>query len=766
MAPRRRVIVWAGLGSGLLLLASYSLIAAFPPFGGQWLSAHGLVNNNETDLYYSTIGAPATLTAWLSAYGFSGSNDVQARYYNAGDLGFGREMHCRQQPGVYVACYVANHGFGAGGPAAGAVDDAIANRRALGSVAMVYAVGAATNPVTFYIYDANGARLDGVALDSQGAKNAPTMCLACHGGSYDSTTHRVTGTSFLPFDLELFKYSGQAGYRLVDQQEAFRQLNELVLTTNPLNHIQEMIGKWYEDTGGVHQAGAVFNPAKVADAYNANDADRALYNQVIKPACRSCHLAQSFYLSDPAQFNGAQQLLFWTLVYGDYSMPHSERTSHNFWSGPAPIELANNRGWSLHVTKTADSDNICYSNDCSLREALAFANAHGGAIITFDVDGTFPLNLGELLVTSKILILGNGAGRTLIDAGGSQRAIHLQGAGANLVLQGVTVQNGYTTGNGGGLLNESGQLYLNASVVRNNISTNTGLWAGAGIASLQTTGIPVLEVNNSTIGPGNNATGGSAGGGLMNLDGILTVTNSTISGNLAGLGGGVFTQGGSSRARLAQTTITLNHATNSGGGLFAFDNMLLDNSIVAGNTADGGFDNCTAGIGAPVTLQGRNILGLTGNCPNTAADIIWSGSLNALLDPDLAAQSGGVAYHALVPGSPAIDAIAAGAAAPCALPSYDERNVPRPLDGTGGGTPACDVGAVEFQRLTVSSTADVVADDGVCTLREAILAAESGRGSQLRLARMPGGPGLHRPGGRCDLQPDAGVLAGARGAND
>src|SRR5690349_16091047 len=129
MSTRGRLLPWAGLALLLLLAATYSVVSAFPPFGGLWLSRDGLVDDTETNLYYSAISAPATFADWLATYGFNGSNDVQARYYNAGDLGFGREMHCRQQPGVYVACYVANHGFGPAGPPAGSVEDAIAGSR-------------------------------------------------------------------------------------------------------------------------------------------------------------------------------------------------------------------------------------------------------------------------------------------------------------------------------------------------------------------------------------------------------------------------------------------------------------------------------------------------------------------------------------------------------------------------------------------------------------------------------------------------------------
>lgn len=738
MSRLSRTLPWMGVGLAGLLLSTYAVASAYPPFAGQWLSRDLFVDDTETAGYYATIGAPQQFANWLFTYGFLSASDTSAIYYNAGDLGFGREMHCREQPGVFVACYVANHGLGPAGPPAASVADAVNAANNLGQVAMVYTFGAATNPVKFYIYGPDGTLTNGVPLDSQGEKNAPNMCLACHGGSYSSATNQVSGANFLPFDLDSFKYSPQFGYWLADQQEAFRRLNQMVLHTNPTPLIQELITKWYEDTGGINNAGAVFNGSKIAAAYNTNAGDQALYNQVVKPYCRTCHIAQTFYLNDPAQFSSLFSTI-WNDVYGDYSMPHAELTSRNFWNSSAPIDLANNEGWALRVTKTADGNDGFCNADCSLREAVNYANTHGGSyVITFDVDGTFVLSLGELLITQKVVILGNGARWTLLDGNGTNRVFHLQGTSANVLLQGVTVQNGFTTVQGGGILNEGGKLFLHASVVRNNISTKTGFWAGAGIANVNTGGTPTLEVSNSTLGPGNNVTGGADGGGLLNLGGILTVTNSTLSGNTAGQGGGLFTQGASSRATVTHSTLTLNHATDTGGGLVAYDHLLLRNSLVAGNTSAGfGYRNCAVAAGASASLQGRNLLGLTGNCPNNPADIIWSGPIEQLLNTGLTPQANGVTSHALVPGSVAIDALGAQAGGPCALPAFDQRNLARPLDGNGDGAAACDIGAHEFVSLTVTSTADVFADDGVCTLPEAVYYNNVGAVASLNLGECP-----------------------------
>jgi hypothetical protein len=81
-----------------------------------------------------------------------------------------------------------------------------------------------------------------------------------------------------------------------------------------------------------------------------------------------------------------------------------------------------------------------------------------------------------------------------------------------------------------------------------------------------------------------------------------------------------------------------------------------------------------------------------GFTPGTT-DIVPSHPLGAILNTTLANNGGPIRTHALVTGSPAIDAINDGT---CPPPAKDQRGLTRPRDGNDNGGPACDSGAYEF----------------------------------------------------------------------
>ncbi|MCC7359726.1 MAG: CSLREA domain-containing protein [Anaerolineales bacterium] len=684
---------------GLGLVAAMAGAAAYPYPVNPYLSRKGIGSLAEADEYYAAIVAPATFVDWYAQYFPDTTNTVEARYYNAADLGFGREMHCREEY-AFTACYVVNHGLGAAAPAELAVRDTVAGARALPTVAMVYNYLNEGNPndVMFYIYDVAGALIQQVALDSEGDKAVPHLCLPCHGGDYDAANNAVSGASFLPFDAGSFFYSGQPGYTRAGQEEPLRRLNAFVYNSFPDPKIKALIDGWYGGLDAVYTPTRKLNADYLPAAFDGSDADRALYTEVARPYCRGCHVAQGYALETPAQFD----LSAFSSVYQANDMPHAEVTAHNFWSSSAPATLARSRGWAYRVTTLEDTPPpySCAPDDCSLREAILAANASPDlSVIVFDLDGAFTLaqaganenlsSTGDLDLRTDVILLGNGAGRTVLDGNGLDRVLHIQ-TGVHIVIQGVTIRGGLAEDAGGGIRNDGSLLTLNYSVLRDN-HTALGV-SGGGLAALSGA---ITRINQSTIGPGN--VGGNLGGGVFNDGSLLEIRNSTVSGNSARLGGGLHNNN-NSVATLIHTTVAFNHASISGGGVATAGGSSTEagRSLLAGNTS-AGQSNCFSDAATHTSL-GHNLLGQNGSaggCPMGTGDEVLAGGIVSAIAPGLQPDPVyGVLVHQPHPLGPALDAIPLGV--DCATPSYDARNLARPRDAGNDGSLACDIGAVEL----------------------------------------------------------------------
>ena len=93
-----------------------------------------------------------------------------------------------------------------------------------------------------------------------------------------------------------------------------------------------------------------------------------------------------------------------------------------------------------------------------------------------------------------------------------------------------------------------------------------------------------LTVTNSTI-TGNIAT--HTAGAIYNARGTLTLIDSTLSGNSANFGGSIYNSV-SGILSLISTTVSGNTADSDGGGIYnSFGPVTLTNSTVSGNTATG-----------------------------------------------------------------------------------------------------------------------------------------------------------------------------------
>jgi hypothetical protein len=257
-----------------------------------------------------------------------------------------------------------------------------------------------------------------------------------------------------------------------------------------------------------------------------------------------------------------------------------------------------------------------------------------------------------------------------------------------LVVKGCVITRN-TAGGGGGICNWADLTVIN-STVKDNVAfehwpASRACGSGGGIRS----GRGVLRVLNSTLsgneaGEASNGTGGAVRVGCKCT---AVFTNTTISGNrAANNSGGVHVSG---TVRLVNCTISNNRTPGEAGGVYVKGTLDLLNTIIAGNSAGTGGGECVvAGMdeyGISGTLGVReNNLAEDGTCD---ADYSGDPMLSHLDD-----NGGETLSHALLAGSPAIDAIPVVS---CTLPT-DQRGGLRPIVLTSSETP-CDIGAFEVQ---------------------------------------------------------------------
>jgi hypothetical protein len=320
----------------------------------------------------------------------------------------------------------------------------------------------------------------------------------------------------------------------------------------------------------------------------------------------------------------------------------------------------------------------------------------GGAGIS---NGRFGLGLLEL---RSVFVRNN----IVAGPGGSGGGIHNIGV---VTLEDVIVHNNDGFVSGGGIFNQ-GTLTISASTVRDNVTNSTGGGINSGgTATITNSAVSgnvagygagggggihnfgTMEISNSTV---NDNSSHDWGGGVAN-GGELALTNTTLSGNAAGTEGGGIRNHPLGTSTLTNVTISDNTAA-TGGGIFSladpFDfggSVALKNSLLAHNTPF----NCSGG--GPIISHGHNLD--SGSTCNFAGPGDLS-STDPLLG-SLADNGGPTLTHALLSGSPAIDA---GDSDSC--PTTDQRGVVRPIDGDENGTATCDIGAYEYEPPTVTPT--------------------------------------------------------------
>jgi len=348
---------------------------------------------------------------------------------------------------------------------------------------------------------------------------------------------------------------------------------------------------------------------------------------------------------------------------------------------PEVAGVANGKISNTTISGNSGNGIVIHGIDLEVTQSLIYGNSSSGIINEFQ--------------SHDVSLFGN---TILTDSDVSDN----QGSG--IVNKGnMEVINSTISGNSSsGIYNESvgftraglrfGDLEVQNSIITGNKTDGNG----GGIF----TGYGKVEVTNSTIAQ-NEAVGN--GGGIYITPRFLysqvDITNSTISNNVAlGQGGGIYMGYRSDLTEVINSTISGNVALESGGGIvqIPYSNFSLPsikNTIIAGN------NGTNPNIEGDFQSNGFNLIGnLTGGT-GFENDLIEP-DITKILDTTLADNGGSILTHALILGSPAIDAgnnndVLVGI-------TTDQRGMGfnRIVDGNNDTIAIVDIGAFEVQPST------------------------------------------------------------------
>jgi hypothetical protein len=354
-------------------------------------------------------------------------------------------------------------------------------------------------------------------------------------------------------------------------------------------------------------------------------------------------------------------------------------------AGPQPL-----------VTTTHEhNDGVCGIADCTLGEAIAFANANPDATtitFTLGLNGAIMTRSTPdgLIISAPTTIEGPGA-RILTISGDRVARIFAIDVGPTIISH-LTLANGRSELFSGGAIVNGADLTLNRCHFDNNFTFGDG-------GAIYNVG--PLGINNCTFT--RNVANSGFGGAIHNFAdsfalGNVTAVNCTFQNNRA-VGGGALSNKASGRngtSILRNCTISGNVAslngTNKGGGLnnqgtATRSFIRLENSIVADNASDDGAPD----VFGAITSGGYNLVGdgteSTGLTNGVNQDQVGTGAspINPQLGP-LQNNGGPTDTRALLAASTARDA--------------GNDTLAPPLDQRGfGRSGVSDIGAFEFDGI-------------------------------------------------------------------
>ncbi len=354
------------------------------------------------------------------------------------------------------------------------------------------------------------------------------------------------------------------------------------------------------------------------------------------------------------------------------------------------------------------SDLLVYNNHDngagSLRQAISDNNAMGGSntvVFSNTVFGTIGLTSGALVISKSLDIIGPGA--NVLAVSGKNFSWVFVVSNATVSVSGLTVRDGHGSSIAGGIFN-----YASSTLTISNCTVSGNLARfGGGIENNFST----LKLIDSTV----SGNGAERGGGIENNGGNITISNCTISGNLGSTSGGGIYNGFGSAMTVTASTFSGN-SSGDGGAIFNQGTLEIGNTILKAGASGININ----GFGGQIISRGYNL------CSDGGSGVL-SGvgdqiNTNPILGP-LQDNGGPTPTHMPLPGSPAIDqgnSFGLTTDQRGRSRSYDDPAIPNASFGDG-----TDIGAVEFsptRTLVVSNTNDQV----IGSLRQAIVDAAPG----------------------------------------
>jgi hypothetical protein len=294
----------------------------------------------------------------------------------------------------------------------------------------------------------------------------------------------------------------------------------------------------------------------------------------------------------------------------------------------------------------------------SLRQVIT--DAPSGATITFAsaLSGqTLAVTNGQILITKSVTVDASALPAGVIIHGHGQNRLFHCGSQTTNTFIRLTLTGGRAALGGGAILNDS-ILTLTDCTLTENIANE--------------------------------------GGAIFQFEPV-TLNNCTIVSNYARFGGGIENDGFRGPLTLNNCTLAYNVATNDGGAILNFFTLNLNNCTVVSNQAFAG-----AGIlndaGGPLNLLNSIVAGNTGTFePQISGGIASSAGVNItsgnpMLSP-LGNYGGPTQTMPPLPGSPAIDPLGGDLTS---IFTTDQRGLSRVVNGI------LDVGAVEVQAAAVA----------------------------------------------------------------